>query len=226
MEKGFTIPVLDKGFVRFVDNLGTDSRIVESARISYKSPSKGEDFDRKLLNYLYKMAHTSPFEQCSITFNIKLPLFVQGQMVRHRTKRLNQLSARYTEMKDEFYIPKEWRVQDNKNKQGSLSSKDLDHESLSLTFNRICGGCYSTYLDLLNKGVCKEMARMILPQNLYTEIYTNWDIHNLMHFFRLRLDIHAQFEIRLYAQAMFDIFKELYPWTAEAYLKYKWKLVE
>lgn len=223
---GFVIPVLDKGHVLLVDSYGTDSRIVEAARVSYRSPSKGEEQDRKLLNYLYKNRHTSPFEQCSVTYEIKLPLFVQGQIVRHRTQKLNQVSARYTEMPDVFYIPSEWRKQDTKNKQGSLESSDLNHLFHSKVVKEFCEHSYKLYKGLIGVGISKEMARMILPQNLYTQIYSCWDIHNLLHFFTLRISPHAQYEVRMYAQAMFDIFEKLYPWTAEAYKKYKIEMKE
>lgn len=244
IEKGYTIPVLDKGYCRLVDWLGTDQRIVEAARVSYKSPSKGEVEDKKLLHYLFKNRHTSPFEQCSIVYNIKLPLFVQGQFVRHRTQKLNQMSARYTEMPDEFYIPKSWRAQDKKNKQGSVEGSNwnpkIDREYFDAglmgdgwndilateALSDFCEQSYDLYQKMIDAGIAKEMARMILPQNLYTEIYTQFDLHNLMHLFRLRLDPHAQWEIRQYAQAIYDIFKELYPWCAEAYEKYKFELVE
>lgn len=220
------ISVLDKGFVRLVDTFGSDSRVVEAARVSYLSESKGEEQDKKLLFYLYKNRHTSPFEQCSMTFNIKLPLFVQGQMVRHRTQRLNQVSARYTEMSNDFYVPEKWRLQDTKNKQGSIDSDFLIHKNISIGFKQWCDEAYRHYEELLELGIAKEMARMILPQNLYTEIYSNWDLHNLMHFFSLRLDPHAQWEIRQYAQAMFEFFKDRFPNCAEAFEKYKLIMTE
>lgn len=234
MEKGYTKEVLDKGFVRYIDNLGDDKRIVESARISYKSPSKGDEQDKKLLSYLYKNMHLSPFEQCNITYNIKMPIFVMRQFIRHRTFRCNELSARYSEMADDFYIPKEWRKQDLKNKQGGIVEEDWNIEGngwsknqyLSSLLKRRCEDCYSAYQDMIKDGVAKEMARMVLPVNLYTEIYVNCDLNNLMKFLKLRMDNHSQYEIQLYANAMFDIMKELYPWTAEAFKKYKHILKE
>ena len=228
IEKGFTIPVLDKGYVRLIDWSGSDQRIVEAARISYNSPSKGEEQDKKLLQYLWKHKHTSPFEQCAITFNIRLPLFVQGQLVRHRTQKLNQMSLRYTEAIDDFYIPQEWRTQDVKNKQGGLSDIISDNINMALSeeLEEYCEASFKYYNHLLKDGVCREMARMVLPQNLYTEVYTQFDLSNLLHFFTLRRDEHSQWEIREYANAMYDIFKELFPWTHEAFEKYKWKLVE
>jgi len=234
MKKGYTINVLDKGFVRLIDHFGTDKRIVEAARISYKSPSKGDEADKKLLFYLWKHRHTSPFEQCSVIYNIKLPLFVQAQMVRHRTQRLNQVSARYIEMIDEFYIPNTWRKQDTKDRQSSVKEENWkpylsygrDTVDATSDLKRHCESSYYLYQKMIEAGIAREMARMVLPQNLYTEIYSNWDLNNLMRFFSLRLDKHAQEEIQIYARAMYDIFKELYPWCAEAYEKYKWKLVE
>ena len=241
------ITVLYNGYVRYVDNFGTDKRIVEAARISYKSPSKGDEQDKKLLFYLYKCGHNSPFEQCNITYNIRMPIFVMRQFVRHRTFRLNEMSARYMEMKDDFYIPENWRKQDAKNKQGSIDQgdwnpiifpahKEVDFDARSvsefssisatdLLFNN-CQVAYSNYKKLIDVGVAKEMARMILPVNLYTEIYVNCDLHNLIHFFHLRLDAHAQWEIRQFAEAMFVIFKDLYPWTAEAFEKFKIQIIE
>lgn len=248
MDKGFEIPVLDKGYCRYIDHFGSDLRIVETARISYKSPSKGEEQDKKLLAYLYKNHHSSPFESCNITFNIKMPIFCMRQFVRHRTFRLNEWSGRYSELADDFYIPKSWRPQDTKNKQGSIeqenwnppitlteqdffhgSGPDKTYETQSNAteeLESICSSTYETYQRLLKAGVAKEMARMVLPVNLYTEIYVNCDIKNLMNFFTLRLDPHAQWEIREYAQAMYNIFAELFPWCAEAHRKYKFVLQE
>lgn len=216
MEKGYTIPVLDHGFVRYIDHMGTDERIVEAARISYKSPSKGTEADKKLLNYLYKNKHTSPFEMCKITLNIKLPIFVMRQYVRHRMQNLNEVSARYTELPEEFYIPKKWRLQDIKNKQGSVAG-ELNHEYLSAFFTNHCKQAYASYQKLLNEGVAREMARMILPVNIYTEIYACWDLKNLLHFIALREDAHAQAEIQEYGKAIKEIARELFPWTIEAY---------
>lgn len=240
MDKGFTINVLDKGFVRYIDHFGSDERIVETARISYKSPSKGAEQDKKLLFYLYRNRHTSPFESCNLTFNIKMPIFVMRQFIRHRMFRVNEQSARYSEMSDDFYIPHSWRKQDDKNKQGSVQNCDWDkkpepeigcddltwNETFSNELFKICKKSYETYQFMLKQGVSKEMARMILPVNLYTEIYVNCDIHNLLHFLSLRMDEHSQWEIRQYANAMFEIMEQLYPFTAEAFSKYKFKIVE
>lgn len=221
MNKGFTRKVLDHGFVRYIDHMGTDERIVEAARISYKSPSKGPEQDKKLLHYLYKHKHTSPFEMCKITLNIKMPIFVMRQYVRHRMQNLNEVSARYTELPNEFYLPEKWRVQDVKNKQGSVSSKELDHEQLRVSCAATCQIAYNTYEDMLKAGVAREMARMVLPINIYTEIYACWDLKNLLHFIKLRDDSHAQYEIQEYGKAIKEICRELFPWTIEAYETFK-----
>jgi len=226
MEKGYTIKCLDYGYVRYIDHLGSDRRIVEAARISYKSPSKGDEADKKLINYLWKNRHTSPFEMVKLTLNIKMPIFIMRQYVRHRMQNLNEVSARYTELPNEFYIPEKWRKQDAKNKQSSVQTEDLDNKALSDAFSLNCQRQYEFYQDLLKCGVAREMARMVLPVNIYTEIYTCWDLKNLLHFTQLRSDGHAQSEIQEYSNAIGLIVKELFPWTWEAYNKYKFQLVE
>jgi len=230
---GFTIPVLDHGFVRYIDHMGTDMRILEAARISYRSPSKGEEADKKLLQYLFKNRHTSPFEMCKITFNIKMPIFVMRQFVRHRMQNLNEVSARYTELPAEFYHPTAWRPQDPKNKQGS---KDVGHwnpfipgwgqESAGDILAELYSEAYRTYEKLLEAGVSREMARFCLPVGIYTEIYCCWDLKNLLHFFSLRDDPHAQWEHQQYGKAMKEIARALFPWTLEAYDRYKFPCVD
>lgn len=219
MTQGHTIQVLDHGFVRYIDHMGTDERIVEAARISYKSPSKGEDSDKKLLQYLWKNKHTSPFEMCKLTLNIKMPIFVMRQYVRHRMQNLNEVSARYTELPNEFYIPEKWRAQDTKNKQSSNEDGFLgqSQSELSDRLRLVCSTAYEQYKILLDCGVAREMARMVLPVNIYTEIYSCWDLKNLLHFIALRDDPHAQWEIQQYGKAIKQICVELFPWTMEAY---------
>lgn len=231
IEKGYTIPVLDYGYVRLIDWMGDDKRIVEAARISYKSPSKGDESDKKLLEYLWKNKHTSPFEMPKVTLNIKMPIFVMRQYVRHRMQNLNEVSARYTELPNEFYIPKEWRKQDTKNKQGSIANENFNPFTPDIStypemyatdaLKKHCQTCYVFYTELLYCGISREMARMVLPINVYTEIYCCWDLKNLLHFIKLREDNHAQFEIQEYGRAIKSICKELFPWTIEAYEKYK-----
>lgn len=234
MDKGFTLPVLDHGFVRYIDHMGTDLRICEAARLSYRHPSKGEEQDKKLLAYLWKNKHTSPFEMVKVTLNIKMPIFVMRQYVRHRMQNLNEVSARYTELPNEFYIPIVWRAQDTKNKQSSTVTSDIPtlHDrngcscSPSIALQEHCENSYMLYQEMIQCGIAREMARMVLPVNIYTEIYACWDMKNLLHFITLREDSHAQAEIQEYGKAIRKIVQELFPWTLEAFDKYKWKLVE
>lgn len=236
--KGWTIPVLDNGYVRLIDWMGDDRRILEFARVSYKSGSKGDEADKKLLAYLWKNRHTSPFEAIKITLNIKMPIFIMRQYVRHRMQNLNEVSARYTELPNEFYIPTIWRKQDTKNKQNSVADENWwpsmefngclnsGHEDVSELFKDYCANCYSVYSSMLESGIAREMARMVLPINIYTEIYACWDLKNLLHFISLRDDSHAQAEIQEYGKAIKYILNELFPWTMEAYNKFKFQLIE
>lgn len=245
MEKGFEIKCLDHGFVRYIEHMGTDKTIVEAARVSYKSPSKGDEQDKKLLQYLWKNKHTSPFEMCKLQLNIKMPLFVMRQYIRHRMQNVNELSARYTQLPNEFYIPTAWRPQDTKNKQGSVETEDWNPDVIlndvyigegdcfgdipikaSSLLRKRCKEAYETYENMLEAGIAREMARMVLPVNIYTEIYCCWDLKNLIHFITLRDDSHAQAEIAVYGRAIKQIAKELFPWVIEAYDKYKFKLEE
>jgi len=246
MEKGFEIKCLDHGFVRYIDHMGTDLDILEAARLSYKSPSKGPEADKKLLHYLWKNKHTSPFEMIKLKVNIKLPIFVMRQYVRHRMQNLNELSARYTELPNEFYVPTVWRRQDTKNKQGSVADdafrpvlnyytgSDLSNpqpegwilEPATDLLRKHCESSYNLYTRMLEGGIAKEMARMVLPVNIYTEIYACWDMKNLIHFIGLRDDSHAQAEIQVYGKVIKEIARELFPWTIEAYEKYKWVIQE
>jgi len=230
IQKGFEMKVLDKGFVRYIDHMGGDIDILEAARISYKAPSKGEEQDKKLLNYLHKNKHTSPFEMVKLKFNIRLPIFVMRQFVRHRMQNLNEVSARYTQLEPNFYIPSVWRAQDTVNKQGSVIDHEWlpsmkidgvtvsnDHKSTSEFFEKVSNELYLIYESMIEAGIAREMARMILPIHIYTEIYTCWDLNNLLKFFALRDDSHAQAEIQDYAKAMKDIAKNLFPWTMQVY---------
>ncbi len=221
MKEGHTIPVLGNGFVRYIRHVGTDTDIVGAARVSYDSPSKGPDEDRKLLEYLYKNRHTSPFEQVNISFEIKMPIFVMRQFVRHRTFRLNEMSARYTELPSDFYLPDTYRAQDTKNKQGSVEAKELDHAEICTMVRYHSMSAYRLYQGLIAKGVAREMARMVLPVNIYTKIQVNIDLHNLFHFLRLRLDSHAQSEIRDVAAAMKTIAAEFFPWSVSIFERTK-----
>lgn len=235
---GKEIKVHNHGFVKLVDFMGSDQRIVEAARISYDSPSKGEEQDRKLLHYLYRNKHTSPFEMVKVSFNIKMEMFVMRQYIRHRMQNLNEVSARYTQLPSEFYIPEKWRKQDTKNKQGSLIDNEwiptCDYmgllwegdDKVNEALGHFCDHAYDLYTSLIKGGVAREMARMVLPVNIYTEIYCTWDLKNLLHFISLRDDSHAQSEIQDYAKVIKEILNELFPVTMEAYEKYKWVLSE
>lgn len=225
--KGDIIPLYSgDGFVRFIDVAGTDKRICEAARISYRAPSKGAELDAKLLRYLLKNRHTSPFEQVNITFNIKMPIFVMRQFVRHRMFRLNEVSARYTELPELAYVPKALKKQAIKNKQGSKGRfSERDNIRLQGWMRQANAAAFRCYKDLLHQGVSKELARTVLPVSTFTEIYVNCDLHNLMHFLRLRQDRHAQEEIRWVADAMADFARRLFPMTFAAFDAYKLKMV-
>ena len=190
----------DLGYCNVVDNLGDDWTPVKAARQSYGDTAlKGDEADTKLLAYLLGNRHTSPFEQASITFEIRMPIFVMRQFVRHRTLRLNEESGRYSEMKDDFYIPDydEWRLQNESgNKQGSHGTHD-NGSFFTREVEILCRDAYELYQDMIQQGVAKEQARIILPLNLMTSITVNVDLHNLMHFLGLRTDSHAQKEIQV-----------------------------
>jgi thymidylate synthase (FAD) len=214
------IKVLDKGFVRLVDYLGGDARIVQSARVSYGSGTKTVRQDRGLIHYLLKHAHTSPFEQVQLTFHTKMPIFVARQWVRHRTARLNEISGRYSIMRDEFYLPDPEHVcaQSESNKQGRADALPAD-QALAIieAMEREQRETYANYEKLLDLNVARELARVNLPNSLYTEWYWQIDLHNLFHFLRLRMDAHAQYEIRVYAEAMARCAQAVAPLAYEAF---------
>lgn len=215
------IPVLDKGFVRLVDYLGGDQRIVQAARVSYGAGTKTFRQDRGLIHYLLKHEHTSPFEQVVLTFHAKMPILVARQWVRHRTARLNEISGRYSVMKDEFYLPQpeQVRFQSASNKQ-ARSDEPLpadEAEAIVAGMEEEQRTIYARYLALIERGVARELARANLPLSLYTEWYWQIDLHNLFHFLRLRLDEHAQYEIRVYAEAMAECARAVAPLAWEAF---------
>ena len=229
--RGMNISVLDHGFVRLVDYMGSDQRIVEAARISYNSPSKGVEQDSKLLEYLWKNKHWSPFEMVQITLNIKMPIFIHRQYVRHRTQSMNERSLRYTEPEFDFYIPKSWRKQDTKNKQGSVDEGNWNptintFDEATTALDRHCFEAYKLYNEMIESGIAREMARMVLPVNLYTEFYATWDLRNLLHFISLRDDSHAQSEIQEYAKAIKIILHDLFPVAMACYEKWGWELID
>ncbi|GEM90905.1 FAD-dependent thymidylate synthase [Oceanithermus desulfurans] len=209
-----TIPVLDKGFVRLVDAMGDDRRIVQAARVSYGEGTKTVREDAALIDYLMRHRHTSPFEMVEFTFHVKAPIFVVRQWFRHRTASVNEISARYSVLKDEFYepTPGELRAQSKVNKQageGRLPAAEAERASALLA--AAGRDVYARYQELLALGVAREQARSVLPVGIYTEFYWKQDLHNLLHFLRLRLDHHAQAEIRAYARAVAEFVKARVP---------------
>ncbi|TBH20026.1 FAD-dependent thymidylate synthase [Thermus thermamylovorans] len=209
MEPLKEIPVLDKGFVRLVEAMGDDGAIVQAARVSYGEGTKTVREDAALIDYLMRHRHTSPFEMVEFKFHVKAPLFVVRQWFRHRTASVNEISGRYSVLKEEFYEPRAWRRQARRNKQGS-EGEVADPEALAL-LQGVEGEAYRAYRALLERGIAREMARMVLPLNLYTEFYWKQDLHNLFHFLALRLAPEAQWEIRQYAEAIARLVKERVP---------------
>ncbi|MFZ2913083.1 MAG: FAD-dependent thymidylate synthase, partial [Rectinemataceae bacterium] len=209
------VRVLDKGFVRLVDYMGGDDRIVQAARVSYGEGTKSYREDAGLIDYLLRHEHTSPFEQVILTFHVKLPIFVARQWIRHRTARVNEVSGRYSVMKDEFYVPApgDLAAQSEDNKQGR-ASEAMGEASAGKVRELLEQGqreAYGEYSDLLDTGLAREIARINLPLSLYTEWYWQIDLHNLFRFLSLRLDPHAQKEIRLYAAVLLDAARAVAP---------------
>ena len=230
------IPILDHGFIRVIDYMGTDQSIVQAARVSYGEGTKKLREDRGLIRYLLSHWHTTPFEMCEIKFHIKLPIFVARQWIRHRTANVNEYSARYSVLDKEFYIPETDQLgsQSTTNKQGrsnTLDKKFAKHAQDLIKKNS--EQLYEDYQNLLNgnllnkdeyvegEGLARELARTTLPLNYYTQWYWKIDLHNLMHFLRLRADSHAQYEIQIYAEKMVEILKKWVPLTYEAFDDYR-----
>ena len=228
---GKRVDVLDKGWIELVDlmphpasDVSGDLAIVNAARVSFLGESKGPERDKKLLFYLLRHRHTSPFEMVEFKFRVRAPLVTWWQWVRHRTWNMNAQSGRYTPFKEEdFYVPDVWRKQSADNKQaseGRLPESENSDMTRKLLEHYEQG--YQLYEEALERGVSKEMARLFLPG---FSVYYTWvakiDAHNLMHFLRLRMAGDAQYEIRIYAQAINDhFFKPALPWTAEAFEEY------
>ena len=217
------IKCLDKGFVRLVDSMGGDDAIVQAARVSYGQGTSRVSQDRGLIRYLMRHRHTTPFEMVEFKFHCKMPIFVARQWVRHRTANINEYSLRYSEARDEFYTPDPEHIQFQSalNKQGrkgevpaEMKQKVLDY------FNEISERSFAMYTELNEAGVARELARAILPVNLYTEWYWKNDLHNLLHFIGLRSDSHAQYEIRVFSDAMAESVNAVAPFAWEAYQDY------
>ena len=217
------IKCLDKGFVRLVDSMGGDNAIVQAARVSYGKGTSKVSQDRGLIRYLMRHRHTTPFEMVEFKYHCKMPIFVARQWVRHRTANINEYSLRYSEARDEFYYPDPENIQFQNalNKQGRLGevSDDLK-KKVSKYFKEISDRSFEIYSELNSAGVARELARAVLPVNLYTEWYWKNDLHNLLHFIGLRSDNHAQYEIRVFSDAMAKSVKKVAPFAWEAYQDY------
>ena len=217
------IKCLDKGFVRLVDCMGGDDAIVQAARVSYGKGTSKVSQDRGLIRYLMRHRHTTPFEMVEFKFHCKMPIFVARQWVRHRTANINEYSLRYSEARDEFYYPdpKHIEFQSALNMQGRMGevSDDLK-QKVQDYFKEISERSFEIYSELNSAGVARELARAILPVNLYTEWYWKNDLHNLLHFIGLRSDDHAQYEIRVFSDAMAKSVKAAAPFAWEAYQDY------
>ena len=217
------IKCLDKGFVRLVDSMGGDNAIVQAARVSYGKGTSKVSQDRGLIRYLMRHRHTTPFEMVEFKFHCKMPIFVARQWVRHRTANINEYSLRYSEARDEFYYPslENIQLQSALNKQGRMG--DVPNETKKKAqdyFKEISKRSFEMYSELNEAGIARELARALLPVNLYTEWYWKNDLHNLLHFVGLRSDDHAQYEIRVFSDAMAQFIKDTSPLAWEAYDDY------
>jgi thymidylate synthase (FAD) len=228
--------VLDHGFARLVSYMQPavfdvvdqyagdwtgDLEVIRNARVSYDADWRtGEDAgkDEKLLNYMHRNHHTSPFEGMVFTFEVKAPIFVVRQWHRHRTWSYNEVSARYAELPEEFYVPAldQITTQSESNKQMRTDEQHVDARGMQNLIHTQCVQSFHTYKRLIREGVPRELARGVLPMNTYTRMFATVDLHNLMHFLRLRLHPHAQYEIRVYAQALLDLIKPIVPMAAAA----------
>jgi thymidylate synthase (FAD) len=232
------IKVLDHGFVRVVDYMGDDNAVVQAARVSYGKGTKKVSQDQGLINYLMRHRHTTPFEMCDIKLHIKLPIFVARQWIRHRTASVNEYSARYSILDREFYIPEPEHLaaqsEINNQGRGNVLMGDEAEQVLGM-LKQDSLQAYSHYQEMLNldehgqredenkSGLARELARMGLPVNYYTQWYWKINLHNLMHFLSLRADAHAQYEIRVYAEAMLDIMRKWVPLSFHAFTEYRQK---
>lgn len=230
------LPVLDHGFVRVIDYMGDDSAVVQAARVSYGKGTKKVNEDAGLIKYLMRHWHSTPFEMCEIKYHVKLPIFVARQWIRHRTANVNEYSARYSILDKEFYLPapEHLAAQSTINRQGRGEVLQGEQAQKVLDLLREDSErCYSSYQQMLNAdevgnvvdeskpGLARELARMDLTLNYYTQWYWKTDLHNLMHFLRLRADDHAQYEIRAYADVMLDTLKRWTPLTYAAFVEYR-----
>lgn len=228
------IPILDHGFIRVVDYMGDDASVVQAARVSYGRGTKKAQEDKGLIQYLMRHSHTTPFEMAEIKLHVKLPIFVARQWIRHRTASVNEYSARYSILDNEFYLPRPENLaaQAATNRQGRGAVLEGDDAATVLALLRAdAERSYAHYLELLNEnpgekesghsGLARELARMNLSLNFYTQWYWKIDLHNLMSFLKLRADSHAQYEIRVYAEAILDVLKRWVPLSHEAFVEHR-----
>jgi len=230
------IPVLDHGFVRVVDYMGDDSSIVQAARVSYGKGTKKVSTDSGLIKYLMRHRHSTPFEMCEIKYHVKLPIFVARQWIRHRTANVNEYSARYSILDKEFYLPAKENLaaQSTSNRQGRgevINGKQADNildmlkkdaEQTYADYEKMLNEKFDgSTIDKNNKGLARELARMNLTLNTYTQWYWKTDLLNLLNFLSLRADSHAQYEIRAYADVMIDSLKKWVPITFDAFMDYR-----
>ena len=230
------LPILDHGFIRVVDYMGNDSSIVQAARVSYGKGTKKVNTDSGLIKYLMRHWHSTPFEMCEIKYHVKLPIFIARQWIRHRTANVNEYSARYSILDKEFYLPAQENLaaqsQSNRQGRGEVLEGEQAKKVLDL-LKTDAERTYSNYEEMLNErfdgsiindnqiGLARELARMNLTLNTYTQWYWKTDLLNLMNFLRLRADHHAQYEIRAYADVMLDTLKKWVPITYEAFMDYR-----
>ena len=222
------VPVLDHGFVRVVDYMGDDAAICQAARVSYGTGTKSVQNDEGLIRYLMRHWHSTPFEMCEVKLHVKLPVFVARQWIRHRTANVNEYSARYSILDREFYIPAPEHIaaQSSVNNQGrgeALTGEEAARVLDILKSDSIRS--YDNYQSMISddgqQGLARELARMNLPANIYTQWYWKVDLHNLLHFLRLRADAHAQYEIRVYADAICSIVADWVPFAYAAFEDYR-----
>jgi thymidylate synthase (FAD) len=222
------VPVLDHGLVRVIDYMGDDAAICQAARVSYGKGTKSVQNDEGLIRYLMRHWHSTPFEMCEIKLHVKLPVFVARQWIRHRTANVNEYSARYSIMDREFYIPAPEQVaaQSEINNQGRGALLGAQEAARVLEILKAdAGRAYDHYEEMISQegqqGLARELARMNLPANIYTQWYWKIDLHNLFHFLRLRADPHAQYEIRVYAEAICEIVRDWVPFAYKAFEDYR-----
>ncbi len=235
------VPVLDHGFIRVIDYMGDDGAVVQAARVSYGRGTRAVSEDRGLIRYLLRHRHTTPFEMCEIKYHVKLPIFVARQWIRHRTANVNEYSARYSILDNEFYIPapENLAAQSAANRQGRGEVLTAPGAERVLELLRDdAATVYAHYQEMLNEddegkpidperdGLARELARMDLTLNVYTQWYWKIDLHNLLHFLGLRADAHAQYEIRAYADAMLDTVERWVPLSYEAFMDYRMGAVQ